>query len=318
MSRPRVVFFGTPIFAREILAHLIQEKIDVVAVVTMPDRPKGRSKRLHPSPVKEWLIDSALPIPLLQPEKASSPHFIEELSPFAPDLFVVVGYGEIMSGDLLAVPRVAPINIHTSLLPAYRGAAPIQRAIMAGETRLGITVMEMNKKMDAGAILAQASCEVDEEAIFPEVEEALISLAQDKIIQLVERVEKEGVIEGQAQDLSRVSIAPKIAPEDCLLNFNGDARDLHNQVRALSPKPAAYALVRLDGVEFRMKVYRTSYINGDEADGEVGAIRSFSKQGLEVQCARGSLVIKEVQLEGKKRMGIDAFYAGFCKRKFEF
>ena len=246
-------------------------------------------------------------MPLMQPEKASSDDSIEQISALDPDLFIVVGYGEILRSKLLEVPSVAAINIHTSLLPKYRGAAPIQRAIMAGERVMGITIMKMNAKMDAGEIVSQGSAEIGQDWLFPDVEAKLCTLAKEEIMKCVEKAAK-GEVQSVAQSEGKISLAPKIQANDRELDFSKSAIALHNQIRALVPKPAACCTIGIDGKMVVTKIFRSSF---SEGEGGVGQVVHFSKNGLVIGCQEGLLTILELQLEGKKRCTIDQFFAGY-------
>ncbi|MCF7806763.1 MAG: methionyl-tRNA formyltransferase [Simkaniaceae bacterium] len=312
----RVVFFGTPNFSADILLHLLEKNIDIVAVVTMPDRPKGRSSQPQPSAVKILYLEKNLPIPLFQPEKASTLETISALKSLNPDLFIVVGYGEILSEELLRVPRLYPINIHTSLLPKYRGAAPIQRAIMAGEAQMGITIMQMNPEMDAGAILSQSSCHISEDLTFPDIERMLNQLAKTEVVKVIEECKRDA-LKPRSQDLTEVTKAPKIKPEDSRLDLRQAAPDLHHRIRALTPKPATYLDAEIDGVKTRIKIY-LSKIHDRFIQEVPGKILEFSKKSLIIACGHGALSILALQLEGKKRVDVPQFYAGFSQKKLIF
>ncbi|MDN3504753.1 MAG: methionyl-tRNA formyltransferase [Rhabdochlamydiaceae bacterium] len=312
----KIVFFGTPQFSANILSYLIANNCEIVAVVTMPDRPKGRSKKPQPSAVKVLMQEKGFDLPLFQPEKASAPEFINEISHFHADLFVVVGYGEILSQALLDVPKLASVNIHTSLLPKYRGAAPIQRAIMAGEKVMGITVMKMNAQMDAGEMIAQASSDIPDDWLFSDIENELNLLAKNQIVQTIADFE-EGVVEYQEQDLSKVTSAPKIQTEDCFLDFKGRAIDLHNQVRALSPRPAAFGEIEVDGKRLRMKIFKSGVCQ-DDSNLPPGEVVELTKERLLVACGEGGLEIFELQLEGKGKVDVKQFFAGYAKKIFSF
>ncbi|MCI5052134.1 MAG: methionyl-tRNA formyltransferase [Simkaniaceae bacterium] len=301
----RIVFFGTPDFAAEILAHLLDHQVDIAAVVTMPDRPKGRSRRLSPPPVKQMLLDRGIDLPIHQPEKASTPEMEKLLKGYEPDLFVVVGYGEIIKQNLLDIPRLDPINIHTSLLPAYRGAAPINRAIMAGERILGITIMEMVKAMDAGDIILQESIETTREEIFEEIESRLLALAKKMIIQVIALYSK-GAVQKTAQDREKVTFAPKIHREDCQIDWQRSAVEIENQVRGLSEKPGAFALLE-DGK--RLKILKAQSQPGI---GRPGSILLQDQKSCLVACGDGALLIQRVQPEGKKPMDIKSYLLGNC------
>jgi methionyl-tRNA formyltransferase len=302
----KIVFFGTPHFAVEILDALLKAGLNLVAIVTRPDKPKGRNLQLQPSPVKIYHAENLLPVPLFQPEKASHPDFIDILQNLSPDFFVVVGYGEILKQALLDVPTKAPINIHTSLLPAYRGAAPIQRAMMAGEKVIGITVMKMNALMDAGEILLQKSIAISENDCYPAVEKRMIQIASSGIVEVLAdfpTYEKSA----KTQDLSKVSHAPKIEQEDCQISWDNPAEKILCQIKALTPRPAAWTTFILNGAPKRVKILDATYLD----------IASPFKQLIHdntralIGCGLGSIELLQLQVEGKGVMMAREFLNGY-------
>jgi methionyl-tRNA formyltransferase len=301
----KIVFFGTPHFAVGILDELLSSGFSVVAVVTKPDQPQGRSLKLKPSPVKQYLLERVVNIPILQPEKAADSHFIEMIREFLPDFFVVVGYGEILKQALLDVPKFAPINIHTSLLPSYRGAAPIQRAMMAGEKVMGITVMKMNAKMDAGEILLQSSTEVNMNDPFEVVEAKLIELSKESIKKVLSDFSNYSM-HAKTQDLSLVSHAPKIEIEDCLIDCSKNYLAVQRQIMALSPKPSAFLLAEVQGEEKRIKILE-AVVSENKVDCHT---IQLIDQKMFLGCEGGSVQIIRLQPEGKNSMSAKDFING--------
>ena len=302
----RIVFFGTPHFAVEILDALLKAGLNLVALVTRPDKPKGRNLQLHSSPVKLYHAENRLSMPLFQPEKASHPDFIEILSQLKPDFFVVVGYGEILRQTLLDVPEKAPINIHTSLLPAYRGAAPIQRAMMAGERTIGITIMKMNALMDAGEILLQKSITISENDCYPVVEKRMIQIASTGIVEVLvdfSTYQKSA----RTQDLSRVSHAPKIEQEDCQISWDQPAEKILCQIKALTPRPSAWTTFFLNGSPKRVKILDAVYLDGFSPFKQL----TLNEGRLLVGCGLGTLEFLQLQLEGKGVMSARDFLNGY-------
>ena len=299
----KIVFFGTMPFSSEILSALLRSDHEVVGVVTMPDRPRGRSKRPAPPPVKELLLETRPSIPLFQPERASTPEMVESLSSLNADVFVVVGYGEIIKQALLDVPSKGCINVHTSLLPAYRGAAPIQRAIMKGEKIIGITIMEMVRAMDAGDIYLQEGIEFSDTALVGEVEKLLSILAQKLLLKTLSNIE-EGKATKTPQDPEKVTLAPKLSLDDLEIDWEQGALAIHNQVRALSPKPGAFTTVRLRGETKRLKILGSEVVPDKKTAAEIDIDRQI------IGCREGSLKLLDVQLEGKKRMSASQFLLG--------
>lgn len=303
----RVVFFGTPAFAQAILEDLIKSTFQIVAVVTRPDQPQGRSLRMQPSPVKSYLVANRLEVPVYTPDKASSPEFIETIKRYDADFFVVVGYGEILKQQLLDVPKKAAINIHTSLLPAYRGAAPIQRAMMAGEKVIGVTVMKMNAKMDAGAMLLQKSINVDFRETHLQIEAKMIELAKAAIKEVL----SDFVAFDQnklEQNLDLVSAAPKITPEDCLIDLKADAFSIQRKVMALSPKPGAYININFLNESKRLKILNAESTHHQFK--EKNCILSESGK-LFLVLNKEALLINQLQLEGKAIFSAVEFINGY-------
>lgn len=302
----RVVFFGTPVFARNILQALIANQVQIVGIVTQPDRPKGRSLIMQPPPVKELYLKEHLSIPLFQPEKVSTPEMAQRLKELEPDLFLVVGYGEILKDFILDIPLLDCVNIHTSLLPTYRGAAPIQRAILAGETKLGITIMRMVKKMDAGSIFLQESLNFNCDQYFDEIEEALCQLAIKLIINFLKDIKKY-LAEGKEQNESLVSFAPKIENNDLLIDWHQDAIKILNQIRAFSPLPSAYCKIRIKGEEKQLKIIKARM---HEIKSIPCQITSLAKNQFLIGCNHNSIEPLIVKPEGKNNMPFDAFLRG--------
>lgn len=304
----KIVFFGTSPFAARILSFLLSQNIQVLAVVTRPDRPRGRAQQLSPPPVKETLLQINQDIPIHQPEKASTPEFAAVLAEYGADLFVVVAYGEIIKQNILDTPSLGCINIHASLLPKYRGAAPMQRCLMAGDPVTGVTIIDMVLKMDAGDMLGIAEVEVPPSMTRGELEEKLVTASCPLLLKILHDFEK-GTVKRISQDPKEVTFAQKITPEDEKISWTEAAVDLHNRIRALSPQPGAWCRVSLGAEEKRLKIKRSAPLL--EKRGEPGEILVFdAKQGLQIACGKGALALLEVQLEGKKTMKIEDFIKG--------
>lgn len=305
----RVIFFGTPHFSAKILSFLLEKGVEVVAVVTKPDKAKGRSGTPVSTPVKEIALKQQPPLPVFQPEKASDPNFAHLLLPFEPDLFVVVAYGEIIKQHLLDMPKKGCINLHVSLLPKYRGAAPIQRAIIAGEKETGVTVMHMVRKMDAGGMIRQQTLSIGANETFAEVEASLCEIGGPLLFNVLEDFDRGNVQEVQ-QDESLVTLAPKVELEDCEIRWNVSAEDVHNLVRGVNPYPGAWCWVFVKGEKKRLKIIKTLVLNEEQIQKFPGEILSCTKEGMRVACSEGELCILELQLEGKRPMSPDDCYRG--------
>jgi len=306
----KIVFWGTSEFAARILSDLLAKTFEIVAVVTRLDMPQGRSLQLTPPPVKKLLLDSASKIPIYQPEKASTPEFAQILSSYNADLFLVVAYGEILRQNILDIPHKGCINIHTSLLPKFRGAAPIQRCLMDGCPESGVTIIEMVRKMDAGDILAQSVVSIPENMNFGELEEALLQecfTLVPKVINAFDQYYKNKT----AQDENLVNFAAKILPNDMEINWKDSAQKNHNKIRALSPYPGAYCKVKI-GEEIKRLKIKSSFICSD-LKGDPASILSQNKE-LVIACCEGALSLGEVQLEGKKLMTAGDFLKGIHQK----
>ncbi len=306
----RIVFFGTSQFSAEILNFLKTLPVEVIAIVTRTDKPQGRSLRLGMSPVKQAAISTYPNIPLYQPEKASTDEFCEELRTLHADLFFVVAYGEILRSNILSIPSKACINVHTSLLPKYRGAAPIQRCIINGEVVSGVTFMEMALQMDAGDILLQEKVDISSEMNALMLENALLEASKKRLPEFFSSFDL--YYEKKRPQLEAdVTFAPKIGPEDCVMSWHKSALDLHNQVRGLSPSPGAYVNVQFGPQIKRLKILKTRFQleNTTYAPGHLW-IENFS---LYIAAGRGRLELLEVQLEGKRSMLVEEFLRGVPK-----
>lgn len=303
----RIVFFGTPPFAARILSYLLEKKFNIIGVVTRPDRPRGRSQKMQSSAVKEVALQACPEIPIFQPEKVSTDESAKLLKALSPNLFVVVAFGEIIKTNILSIPSKGCINVHASLLPKYRGAAPIQRCIMNGEKETGVTIMEMVLQMDAGDILAVAKTPISEDMTAGELEEKLCTLACPLLIDTIEKIEK-GAVQKKPQNHAEATFAPKITPEDRPIDWKKSATEIHNQIRAISPQPGACCQVKI-GEDIRQLIIRKSRVI-ENCTGAAGTTLSFQKKEWIVACGSGALSLLEVQLEGKKSLSIEDFIRG--------
>jgi methionyl-tRNA formyltransferase len=306
----KVVFFGTPQFSAEILEFLTKLPLELCAIVTRVDKPKGRSLKLGVSPVKEKAQLICPDIPLLQPERASAETFCKELSSFNADLFFVVAYGEILKDEVLSIPKKACINVHTSLLPKYRGAAPMQRCIMAGEIESGVTFMEMVLKMDAGDLLIQEKVSVTSDMNVASLESLILEASKKRLPEFLANFD-EYYSKKIAQNESEVTFASKITPEDSVIDLTNDAKIIHDQVRGLSPSPGAYVKVKFGPQIKRLKILKTiPYLNSTQHQPGDVWIENLT---LYFAVGKGYLEIQEVQLEGKKPMQTRDFLRGVPK-----
>lgn len=302
----RVVFFGTPPFAAQILARLLEEKVDIVGVVTKPDKPVGRSNKPVPCAVKVLAQEKLPHVPLYQPEKVSTPESIDQIKLLKPDLFVVVAYGEILKKALLDVPKLGSYNIHASLLPKYRGAAPIQRCIMDGVKESGVSIITLALKMDAGDIVGTAKMEVPLQMNAGELEEGLCKLGGEAILEVLHKIEK-GTLVKEKQDESQVTFAHKLELEDAEIHWDASALDVHNRIRAFNPRPGAWCTITFKGEKKRLKLHRTEPV---EAVHQQPGTCHIGKGELLVHCQIGALRLLELQLEGRKSLPVREFLQG--------
>ena len=302
----KIVFFGTSRFAAQVLGFLLkQNDLDIVACVTRPDKSKGRTSQTSAPPVKDFIKINHFALPIHQPKKASSQEFCNELSNYKPDLFVVVAYGEILKQTILSIPRLGSINIHASLLPKYRGAAPMQRCLMNGESRTGITIIDMVLEMDAGDMLDQIECSIPREMNLEMLEQRLIPLACESVLKVIHQFIS-GSVKRISQNINDVTFAPKISSDEEKINWDNSAEKIHNQIRALSPVPGAWCSVMLGSEEKRLKIKEARVV---PLDGEPKQILSF-KPKLIVACGAQAIEFLQVQLEGKKQMKVGEFLNG--------
>ncbi len=309
----KIIYFGTPSFAAQVFSYLFEQKISIIAIVTQPDRPQGRNLLLTLPAVKETAHRLAPHIPVLQPEKASEPAFLGQIEAMQADLFVVVAYGQILSRKLLAIPQRGCINVHASLLPKYRGAAPIQRALMNGDGETGISIQKMVYELDAGDVIAEAKIAIAPDMTYGELEPSLCNLSKPLLLSVLHRYQT-GVPEAHPQDASNVTLAPKIKIEEMEIHWNQDATHLHNLVRGLSPRPGAWCWIDQNGERKRLKILRSK--TAPHA-GSPGQVLVFEKEICCVAAQKGSLQLLEVQPEGKRAMAAADWIRG-CKEPPHF
>ncbi|MFH2124325.1 MAG: methionyl-tRNA formyltransferase [Pseudomonadota bacterium] len=298
----RIIFMGTPDFAVPALHKLLNGPDHVVAVVTQPDRPKGRGKKLTPPPVK--VAAEAAGIPVLQPTKIRTEEFAATLKSYQPDLIIVAAYGRILPASILDLPRLGCINIHGSLLPRHRGAAPIQWAIIKGDSQAGVTIMQMDVGMDTGNILLPAAIPVAEDETAGSLFNKLAELGGNTLLKALDLL-RQDKLTPIIQDHSLATEAPPLTKEDGRLDWNRPAAELHCLVRGLDPWPGAYSFI--DGRRFRFFAPERVYKESSQLP---GTLLLADNQGLLISTAKGCLLIKEIQPEGKKRMTVESYLCG--------
>lgn len=294
MNKPRIVFAGTPEFALLSLRSLVDAGYEIVAVFTQPDRPAGRGRRLSASPVKSYALEQGLTV--LQPETLRDPHIAAELEALQPDLMVVAAYGLILPQRVLDIPAYGCLNVHASLLPRWRGAAPIQAAILADDRETGISLMQMTAGLDCGGVYSTRSVEIGQAETAGELHDRLAVLGGQLLVADLPKI-LDGDIVAVAQDESRASYAPKINKYDAELDWSLPAEALQLRVRAYNPVPGAFFIVAGD---VRVKVWQATAVL--DLDEPAGRVVQCDGEGIVVACGRGSLKLQSLQLPGKRRV----------------
>jgi methionyl-tRNA formyltransferase len=297
-----VIFMGTPSFAVPTLQAIHESEHELIGVVTQPDRPRGRGRKVRISPVKELAM--ALRLPVIQPHTTKDNAFIGEVRRMSPDLIVVAAYGRILTRDLLNIPPLGCINIHASLLPKYRGAAPIQWAIVNGERKTGVTIMKMDEGMDTGDILMVQEVEIRDEDTAQSLHDRLARVGAGLIVKAMDGLEKK-TLQSIPQNHRQASYAPQLGKEDGLIDWSLEALAILNRIRGFNPWPGAFTYLKGS----RLKIFNGEVIH-EEAREEPGTVVQSGPKGVKVTTGKGSLLIKEVQLEGRKRMPMGEFIIG--------
>ncbi|HIT63832.1 MAG TPA: methionyl-tRNA formyltransferase [Candidatus Ventrimonas merdavium] len=301
----RIIFMGTPDFSVPTLESLIGSRHEVAAVVTQPDKPSGRGKAVHMTPVKEVAL--AHGIPVYQPVRAREASFVEEMRALHPDVMVVIAFGQILSRELLDVPEYGCINIHASLLPKYRGAAPIQWAVLNGDEETGITTMKMDVEMDTGDMLEKRVVALSPDETGGSLFDKLSLLGGELILSTLDKLEA-GTLVPEPQDHSQATYVKKISKTMGDIDWSLEAETIERLVRGLNPWPSAYT--RLQGK--MLKIWKARVLpQGAVPEAAPGTVLGALGGSLTVQTGRGILEILELQLEGKKRMDAAAFLRGF-------
>lgn len=300
----RILFMGTPDFALVSLRTLCEKGENVIGIVTQPDKPRGRGYELTPSPVKQYAVEQGIPV--FQPVTLKNGAFDDTLRDLSPDIIVVVAYGKILPHDVIAFPRYGCINVHGSLLPRYRGAAPMQRAILAGETDTGVTTMQMDDGMDTGDMLLTARVPIGENDTFEDVHDALAAAGAALLLDTLAAL-RQGTLTPVKQDSTKATYAAKIEKADCLLDFSDSAVALHNRIRALSPMPLAFTHTP-DGK--LLKILK-SRVGTRAARGVApGAVIALDGDCITVAAGEGTLELLRVLPEGKGRMSAAEYIRG--------
>ena len=300
----RIVFMGTPDFSVPTLEALISSRHEVVGVVTQPDKPKGRGNAIQMSPVKECALQHEIPV--YQPVRAREESFVEQMRVLKPDVMVVIAFGQILSQELLDLPKFGCVNIHASLLPKYRGVAPIQWAVIDGEKESGVTIMQMDEGLDTGDMLAKAIVPLDGKETGGSLFDKLSEAGGRLCVETLAKLEK-GEITPEKQGESPTAYASMLDKKMGNIDWNKSAVVIERLVRGLNPWPSAYT--HLDGKT--LKIWACDVLPQSASKGESGEILEVTKDAIHVQTGDGILVLREIQLAGKARMDAGAFLRGY-------
>jgi methionyl-tRNA formyltransferase len=302
MTKPRILFMGTPAFALPALEQLCLHDYPIIGVVTQPDRPQGRGQKKLAPPVK--LRAQELSLPVFQPDSVKDQSFLEIFHQLNPEIVVVAAFGQILPKSIIDFPRLKCLNIHPSLLPKYRGAAPINWALIRGETETGVTIMLMDEGMDSGDIVLQKLIKIDNKETYGELHDRLAITGATLLLEAIDRIVA-GTILRQPQDASLASFAPRLKKETGRINWGSPTEAIINLIHGLSPAPAAYTLLAGQ----TLKIFRAEAHPG-KAQNVPGAIGPQCDGVLSVAAADGTVLLKEVQLAAKNKMPIQDFLRG--------
>ncbi|EAA0010563.1 TPA: methionyl-tRNA formyltransferase [Clostridioides difficile] len=298
----KIVFMGTPDIAVPCLQKIIDEKYEILGVVTQPDKPKGRGKKLGMSPVKELAIENNIPV--YQPVKARDKKFIDKIKSLNPDVIVVVAFGQILPKEILEIPKLGCINVHVSLLPKYRGAAPINWVIINGEEKTGVTTMYMDEGLDTGDMILKTEVNLDENITAGELHDKMMNIGAETLKETLRLIE-EGNAPREVQNHEEFSYAPIMNKSLGNIDFSKSAREIHNLVRGVNPWPSAYTTYN----DVIMKVWKTKVLD-EKSTKDVGTIIDVSKDGIKVSTIDNVLLIEEIQMPNKKRMLVGEYIKG--------
>lgn len=306
MSKLKVVFFGTPDFAKASLEAIYQSKHEVVGVVTVADKGSGRGQKVSQSPVKLYAVEQGLAI--FQPEKLRNEEFLEQIKSLEADIFVVVAF-RMMPKILFSMPRMGTFNLHASLLPDYRGAAPINYAVLNGETKTGVTTFFINEKIDEGSVLFQAEMEILPEDNAGMVHDKLMEIGAELVVRTLDELIEGNVEEKPQPQVENPKTAYKIFKEDTRIDWGKEIEVVHNFVRGMSPYPAAFTVLQIGGEQKGLKIFRGNFKKQDhpKSYGEI----EISRNRFKIYAKNGVYFPQEVQLQGKKRMNLKDFLNGF-------
>ena len=298
-----IVFMGTPSLAATVLDSLIQSEHQILAAVTQPDRPKGRGKLVQYTPVKELALQHNIPV--FQPNKVKAEEFLTILKELNPDVIVVAAFGQIVSKAILELPKYGCINVHASLLPKYRGSAPIQWCILNGEEKTGITIMHMDVGIDTGDMIMKSEVLIDPKETADSLQDKLAVCGGELIVKALKAIEG-GTAKREKQIEADMTYVKMLDKSLGLIDFNKSAVEIERLIRGLNPWPTAYTI--LDNKT--LKIWDADVLE-EETEGKVGEIVSIQKDSITVKTGKGNLLLRELQLEGKKRMTVEDFLRGY-------
>lgn len=301
---PSLIFVGTPEFALPSLGALIAAGAPILLVITQPDRPKGRGQKLSPPPVKELALAHGLPV--FQPGRVKSPEVVSRAETLAPACLVVVAYGQLLPERLLKIPPLGTVNVHASLLPRYRGAAPIPWALIEGETVTGVTTMLLDPGMDTGDMLLSREVPIGPEDTGGSLHDRLAEVGASVLVETLARL-ADGSLTLRPQDHSQATYAPMIRPEDCRVNWQEEAELVSRRIRALDPWPGAFTLWQ----GRRLKLFGCRALSSGAAGARPGTVLASRPEGLDVAARGGAVRLQSLQLEGRRRLAAADFFKGY-------
>ncbi|MDN5341246.1 methionyl-tRNA formyltransferase [Oceanotoga sp. DSM 15011] len=294
MKNKKIVFMGTPEFSSEILEYLLENNVNIIGVFSQEDKPKGRGRKIQPTPVK--LIANKFNIPVFQPKSINIGEGFQKLKDLDPDMIITVAFGKILKNQVINLPKYGCWNVHTSLLPNYRGAAPMQRAIENGESETGISIFKIVRDLDAGPIACKKNIRIDLNDNLEDVYNSLLYTSKELLLNFLSNYEN---IKLEYQDDEKSSYAHKISPEDLKISFKNNVFDIHNKIRAYDPYPGVKAFINGESVKIFGSFLNQDYKNIKDIPGK---ILSSDESGISVSCKDGYLIIKNIQFPGKKKI----------------
>ncbi|OPJ56906.1 methionyl-tRNA formyltransferase [Alkalithermobacter paradoxus] len=294
---------GTPDFAVPSFKMLIDEGYDIISVITQPDKPKGRGNKISQPPVKEEALKHGIEV--YQPKKVKDKEFVEILKNLNPDIIIVIAFGQILSKEILSIPKYGCINVHSSLLPKYRGAAPINWAIINGEEVTGVTTMYMDEGLDTGDMILKIETKIGNEENAGQLHDRLAILGADVLKETLNLI-KQGNAPRQKQDDSQSSYAPIMDKNLGNIDWNKSAKDIYNLVRGTNPWPSSFTSYKGN----MMKIWKSTALDNEKTSKQPGTIIKVSDEGIYVACGRGILVVEEIQMPGKKRVKVQEYIKG--------